>query len=225
MTQPPNIRITALDDDPLYLSILHRCVDESEGLTWLGGYRDSETFLDQANSSEVDLFFLDIQLEEGLGLDCVQPIRQRFPKAKIVLLTSHDSDEYVLRAFLQGADGYLLKNSTPEEIRTGIFEVMQGGAVMSASIARKVVRALKQAKSSVSESTNKQELEPESYPFSLSKREIEILDRLAIGQKYTEIAEALFIALPTVKTHIRSIYGKLEVSNKTEAALLWLGQK
>ena len=225
MTQPPNIRITALDDDPLYLSTLHRCVDESEGLTWVGGYRDSETFLDQANSSEVDLFFLDIQLEEGLGLDCIQPIRQRFPEAKIVLLSSHDNDEYVLSAFLQGADGYLLKNSKPEEIRTGIYEVMQGGAAMSASIARKVVRALKEAESSVSESTDKQPLAPESFPFSLSKREIEILDRLAIGQKYTEIAEALFIALPTVKTHIRSIYRKLEVSNKTEAALLWASLK
>ena len=225
MTQPPSIRITALDDDPLYLSMLHRYVDESEGLTWLGGYRDSETFLDQANSSEVDLFFLDIQLEKGLGLDCVQPIRQRFPEAKIVLLSSHDNDEYVLRAFLQGADGYLLKDSTREEILKGIHEVMQGGAAMSASIARKVVRALKEAESRVSESTDKQELDPESFPFSLSKREIEILDRLAIGQKYTEIAEALFIALPTVKTHIRSIYRKLEVSNKTEAALLWASLK
>lgn len=225
MTQPQSIRITALDDDPLYLSALHRCVDESEGLTWVGGYRDSETFLDQANSSEVDLFFLDIHLKEGLGLDCVQPIRQRFPKSKIVLLSAHDNDEYVLRAFMQGADGYLLKDSTPEEIRKGIHEVMQGGAAMSASIARKVVRAMKEAKSNVSESEDKQEPESESLPFSLSKREIEILDRLAVGQKYTEIAEALFIALPTVKTHIRSIYRKLEVSNKTEAALRWLGQK
>ena len=225
MTQPPNIRIAALDDDPLYLSTLHRCVDESEGLTWAGGYRDSETFLDQANLLEVDLFFLDIQLEKGLGLDCVQPLRQRFPKAKIVLLSSHDSDEYVLRAFLQGADGYLLKDSTREEIRSGIHEVMEGGAAMSASIARKLVRALKESESSVSESTDKQELKPESLPFSLSKREIEILDRLAVGQKYTEIAEALFIALPTVKTHIRNIYRKLEVSNKTEAALIWKNLK
>jgi DNA-binding NarL/FixJ family response regulator len=196
-------------------------VDESKGLTWVGGYRDSETFLDQADLSEVDLFFLDIHLEEGLGLDCVQPIRQRFPKSKIVLLSADDNDEYVLRAFMQGADGYLLKDSTREEILKGIHEVMQGGAAMSASIARKVVRAMNEAKSNVSESADKQEPESESLPFSLSKREIEILDRLAVGQKYTEIAEALFIALPTVKTHIRSIYRKLEVSNKTEAALIW----
>ncbi len=225
MTLPSTIKITALDDDPLYLSMLHQYVDGAEGLTWLGGYRDNETFLDQANSMEVDLFFLDIQLEKGLDLDCVQPLRQRFPKAKIVLLSSHYCDEYVLRAFLQGADGYLLKDSTREEISTGIHEVMEGGAAMSASIARKLVRALKESESSDSESTDKQALEPESFPVSLSNREIEILERLAIGQKYNEIAAALFIALPTVKTHIRNIYRKLEVSNKTEAALIWKNLK
>lgn len=221
MSQPQTIKITALDDDPLFLSTLHQCVEETQGLTWLGGYRDNETILDQANTMDVDLFFLDIQLEKGLGLDCVAPLHRRFPKAKIVILSTHDNDEYVLRAFTQGADGYLLKTSTPEEILIGIHEVMQGGAAMSASIARKLVRALRAQESKVSVLTDNQGHQPEASAFSLSKREIEIIERLAIGQKYTEIAKALFIALPTVKTHIRSIYRKLEVSNKTAAARIW----
>lgn len=228
---PRPVRVTALEDDPLYLSMFRRCcIDSIEGLTWAGGFSDIPTFLNEVRALDAELYFLDIHVKGLLGLDCIKPLKKIHPEGKIIMLSVHDDDDFVLRSFLEGADGYLLKDSTPEDIFAGIKDVLEGGAPMSTSIARKVVRALKHlnlnpspATDSMTQSGSASEAEVPDLP--LSNREMEILENLAVGKKYQEIANELFIALATVKTHVRHIYEKLQVSNKTEAIRVFLGQK
>lgn len=222
------VRVAALEDDPLYLSMFRRCcIENIEGIHWAGGYSDTSTFLNEAQDVNADLYFLDIHVGDQLGLDCIRPLKQIQPKAKVIMLSVHDDDDFVLKSFLEGADGYLLKDSTPEDIYTGIEDVLAGGAPMSTSIARKVIRALKalNAKPSAKSNSSPNNGDNLNPDLPLSSREIEILENLATGKKYKEIANELFISLATVKTHVRHIYEKLKVSNKTEAIMVFFGQK
>ncbi len=227
------IRIAALEDEPLYLSMFRRCIEGAEGFEWAGGFSDPETFLTASQKSHADIYFLDIHLKDQLGLDCIKPLKQLHPKSRIIMLSAHDHDHFVLKAFMEGADGYLLKDASPEEIRAAIEDALADGAPMSTSIARKVIRALKKLENGSTEcspNSNSPKSDPDTKGKSnpdlpLSSREVEILDKLATGKKYLEIAQDLFIALPTVKTHIRNIYSKLQVSNKAQAILFWIGYK
>lgn len=226
-----SIHVVALEDDPLYLSLFRRCIEGVEGLVWLGGFCEVDTFLVEVCKLDADLFFLDIHIKNQLGFDCIKPLKELYPRSKIIMLSAHDDDEYVLQSFVKGADGYLLKDATPEVIRAGIDDALAGGAPMSASIARKVIRALKKLESDSDGTFNKSETtssfneeKPNIPDLPLSKREIEILEMLATGKKYTRIAKELHIALSTVKTHVRHIYEKLHVSNKAQAVMYWARQ-
>ena len=142
------------------------------------------------------------------GIEATKRIHHLFPSVKIVMLTIFDDAEKIFDAILAGATGYLLKDEKPNKILAAIEEALEGGAPMSASIALKSL-ALIRGKSA--ESTK------ESKEFNLSKRELEILELLATGENYHQIADKLFISPKTVRKHIENIYTKLQVHNKIEA--------
>jgi DNA-binding NarL/FixJ family response regulator len=127
------------------------------------------------------------------------------------MLTVEGSRETVLNAFTQGADGYLLKDSSPDQVSAAIQDVVKDGAPMSPSIARLVVGILKTSDSMESETSTS------DLVVLLSQREREVLEHLAEGYRYAEIAERLSVATTTIKTHVKSIYRKLEVRNSAEA--------
>lgn len=214
------IRIIAVEDDPEYVQVLEQVLARNPNLELVRAFGNSVEFLAEMQQLQCDVIFLDIRMPKVSGLDCIGQIREFLPDTKIIMLTFHDDDDYVIKAFFEGADGYLLKDSHPRKILSAIDDAMEGGAPMSPAIARKLIKLLGRL--------NQQNGQADRIAKEarvkrlLSDREFEILQQLASGKQYAEIAELLFIAVDTVKTHIRHIYEKLEVRNKTEAITAFL---
>lgn len=151
-----------------------------------------------------DIIFTDIGLPGLSGIDGIKILKQKFPITLFMVYTVFDNDDKVFEALKAGANSYILKKESPTKVVDAIFELLDGGAPMSTSIARKVME-------SFHETTSMKVL------FPLSTREIEILTLLSKGYQNKEIAEQMFISAGTVKVHIHHIYEKLHVQNRVEA--------
>lgn len=157
----------------------------------------------------VDVILMDIEMQKMNGIDATFEVKKRYPQIKIVMLTVFDNDENIFNAIKAGADGYLLKEVNPKDLMNAILETISGGAAMTPSIAMKTLRLLRNPPNF--------EEKREELDVKLSQREIEVLEQVSKGLKYTAIAENLFISQGTVKKHIENIYTKLKVHNKLEA--------
>lgn len=207
-----SVRVAIVEDDESYIGVLKTVFARNEQIRITDAFSNSVAFLNAIPQLDADLVLLDINMPKVNGIDCLRQLRQFRPECKAIMLTVVDDSDMILRAFLEGASGYLLKEASRKDITAAIEDTMTGGAPMSSTIARKVVNLLKV------QEPPKASSDPDEDPrHALSKREYEILRLLAEGRKYVEIAEALFISLPTVKTHISHIYEKLKVRNKVEA--------
>ncbi len=161
-----------------------------------------------AEDSNVDVILMDIQMPEMDGIRATELIKEKHPQIKIVMLTVFDDDENIYNAIKAGANGYLLKDIDPEALVKGIKEVMNGGASMTPSIALKALNLLR----------NPEKLEEEvQEEILLTKREQDILEQIAKGLNYHQIAVNLIISPATVRKHIENVYKKLQVHNKVEA--------
>lgn len=164
--------------------------------------------LNQLHSdSNVDVILMDIQMPEMDGISATKEIAQKHPHIKIIMLTVLDEDQTVYEAIQSGASGYLVKESSPQEIYDGILQTLKGGAALSPNIALKAMKMIQNPESISKEKTN----------FELSDRELQVLRQLTKGLNYKQIAANLIISPNTVRTHIEKIYRKMEVSNKVEA--------
>jgi DNA-binding NarL/FixJ family response regulator len=170
------------------------------------GFNSAEKLLETIETEQPQIVLMDVNLPGINGIECTRKIKTVHPDILVVMFTVYENNENIFEALRAGASGYILKQSTPEEILAGIKEVSEGGSPMSASIARKVVSSF----SNVAGNEKKDD-------YELSPREIEVLQFLALGFRYKDIAEKLFISISTVRTHIYSIYEKLHVHNRTEA--------
>jgi DNA-binding NarL/FixJ family response regulator len=155
---------------------------------------------------------MDINLPGINGVECVRQLKPVLPDTQIVMLTVYENTDLIFQALSAGATGYLLKQTPPAELLTAIREVRSGGSPMTGHIARKVVASFQQSGNSSKEFEN------------LTPREKEVLDFLAKGFLYKEIADAMAISYDTVHTHIRKIYEKLHVRSRTEAVAKHLGR-
>lgn len=156
----------------------------------------------------IDLILMDIEMPVMNGIDATFGVKQRFPHIKIIMLTVFDNDEHIFRAIKAGADGYLLKETNPEELHRAITETMNGGASMTPSIALKTLRMFREPVDFSRSTTNE---------IKLTARETDVLEQLSTGLKYEQIAANLVISTGTVRKHIENIYSKLQVGNKLEA--------
>lgn len=162
-----------------------------------------------AKDNRVDLILMDIEMPKMNGIEATQTVKIRYPHIKIIMLTVFDNDESIFRAIKAGADGYLLKDSSPEELYRAICETLNGGASMTPSIALKTLRMLREPIdfAPIHETEN----------IRLTPREVEVLEQLSTGLKYDQIAGNLFLSTGTVRKHVENIYAKLQVCNKLEA--------
>lgn len=161
-----------------------------------------------SKNSDVDLVLMDIDMPEMDGITATGIIKDRFPHIKVVIVTIYDNDESIFSAINAGADSYILKETKAEKIYETIIDTLNGGAVMSPSIAVKALQALKK-------STQLQPVQADKNP-ELSVREIEVLECLSAGLSNKRIADKLFISTFTVKRHIENIYRKLQAKNRVE---------
>jgi DNA-binding NarL/FixJ family response regulator len=158
----------------------------------------------------VDAVLMDIEMPGMDGITATAAVRARFPGIKVVMLTVFDDEQRIFQAIQAGAMGYLLKDEPPETLRDAILQIMAGGAPMSPTIAARSLELLR-------DPSRGRKTAPAGDEVVLSPREVEVLEQLADGLEYQEIAAALVISPATVRKHIENIYRKLQVNNKMRA--------
>jgi DNA-binding NarL/FixJ family response regulator len=206
------ISVSIVEDDPPVRASLARLIDSSSGCHCVSRHGSAEKALQEIPGIKPDVVLMDINLPGINGVECVRRLKPLLPATQIIMLTVYQNTENIFDALAAGATGYLLKQTTPDELLAAIQEVHAGGSPMSSHIARKIVLSFQRTPSS----------SPEAQ--SLTPREVEVLDLLAKGFLYKEIAEKTKTTYATVHTHIRHIYEKLHVRSRTEAVARHLGQ-
>jgi DNA-binding NarL/FixJ family response regulator len=179
-------------------------VQSDEELSMVSSFKDAESAAQKLPGLKADIVVMDINLPGMSGIDCIRSIKEKCPGTQFLMFTVYENDEKVLEALQAGATGYLLKRTKPELILESIKELNQGGSPMSSNIARKLLNIFLHEKKAT-----KKEI--------LSDRENEVLELLADGLLYKEIANRLYIGHGTVRQHLHNIYEKLHVHNRTEA--------
>jgi len=183
----------------------------SPGFRCVSAYGTMETALRLLPADKPQVILMDINLAGKSGIECVSRLKPVMPDTQIVMLTVFEDSESIFQALSAGATGYLLKRLSPEKLLEAIRDVMAGGSPMSASIARKIVRSF-------------QKPAPQVSKHDLSPREKQVLELLARGEGYKQIAGELGISIDTVRTYIRRIYEKLFVHTRTQAVAKYLAQ-
>jgi DNA-binding NarL/FixJ family response regulator len=198
------IRVALLDDDEEILSGLSWMIENAEGFSCVGLYKNCSEALAALENNPPDVMLMDIGLPDKSGIECVRLLKQDYPEVQVLMLTVYSDEERIFESLRAGAVGYLLKRTQVPRLLEAITDAYKGGAPMSGEVARKVLGYFTQQKK-------------ETYTADLSKREKEILELLVQGYSYKAIAETLFLSPHTVRFHIHNIYGKLHVSSKAEA--------
>jgi DNA-binding NarL/FixJ family response regulator len=201
------INVAIVEDNKEIREGLAALINGSDGFHCVGEFRNAEDALFDLQKIQSDVVLMDINLPRMSGIECTRRLKDRQPDVPIMMLTVYEDDDKIFDSLRVGASGYLLKKTPPARLLDAIFEVYNGGSPMSSRIARKVVDTFRALGTSSKETEN------------LSKRENEILSYLAKGYRYKEIANALFISIETVRTHLRNIYEKLHVRSRGEAVL------
>jgi DNA-binding NarL/FixJ family response regulator len=206
-----NILVSVVEDDVKLRSSIARLIDSTAGFTCVSTHPSAENALKELPISKPQVVLMDINLPGMNGVECVRQLKISMPETEVLMLTIYENTNIIFSALSAGASGYLLKRSPPEKIIEAIRDVREGGSPMTGHIARKVVASFRKI------------TQPQHDYEKLSVREQQVLDALAQGRTYQEIAEALNISYTTVNTHIRHIYEKLHVRSRTQAVAMHLG--
>lgn len=199
------ITVSIVEDIEDIRESLRIMINGSTGFECVHVYTDAEEALEKMPANEIDVVLMDINLPKMNGIDCMKTLKPVMHNAQFMMYTVCDDDDNIFNALQSGASGYILKRTYPAQVLEAIRELHEGGSPMSNEIARRVIHYMHNK----GKKTEAVEL--------LTERETEILDLLAKGYLYKEIADELFISKSTVKQHIHNIYGKLHVQTRTEA--------
>jgi DNA-binding NarL/FixJ family response regulator len=207
-----SISVSIVEDDAGVRSSLAKLIDGSPGYRCLSQHPTAESALQELPRNSPNVILMDINLPGLSGVDCVRRLKPILQTTQIIMLTVYQNTEHIFNALAAGATGYMLKQTPPAELLTAIRDVHAGGSPMSSHIARKIVQSFQQPLRVAGDTDN------------LSPRESEVLDLLAKGYLYKEIADKMGLSYATIHTHIRHIYEKLHVRSRTEAVARHLGQ-
>ncbi len=204
------ISVSIVDDEKKLCESIATFLNDSPGFRCLSIYGSGKAALEHLPADRPDVVLMDINMAGMDGIECVRGLKVVAPQIQVLMLTVYEDTEQIFRALAAGATGYLLKRVEPGELLQAIRDVHTGGSPMSNSIARKVVASF-QAATRAGEQQNR-----------LSPREEAVLDCLAQGLAYKQIADKLDISINTIRTHLRHIYEKLHVQSRTEAVAKYL---
>jgi DNA-binding NarL/FixJ family response regulator len=204
------IKVSIVDDQADLRENIAGYLDAAKGFRCVSTYGTAAEALAQLPRDKPDVVLMDINLGGISGIECVHELKTRLPDTQVVMFTVFEDTAKIFSALAAGATGYLLKRFPPAKLLEAIRDVHEGGSPMSAPIARKVVQSLQAGPAQHDDTTE------------LSPREREVLNGLAVGHAYKQIADQLGVSIHTVRNYIRRIYEKLHVRSRTEAVAKFL---
>jgi DNA-binding NarL/FixJ family response regulator len=206
------IRVLVVDDDALVRSGLTLMLDGTEGLSVVGEAGDGDQVPAALNAHPTDVVLMDIRMPRVNGIVATARARARANPPEVIVLTTFDTDENVLRALRAGASGFLLKDAPPAEIAAAIRRVAAGDPILSPRITRRLMDRVATEAGTYARAR--------SALSTLSAREHDVATAVGHGRTNAEIAAELHVSVATVKAHLTRVLTKLEVGNRTQVALL-----
>ena len=201
-----SISVAIVEDEKHYNNALEKIIDYDADLHCIGQFYSGKAALVSLQEIHPDVVLMDIKLPDMSGIEVIAQILDTLPDTRFMMCTSFEDDLHIYEALKVGATGYLIKGESMDKIIASIKDVYQGGAPMSFGVAKRVLQYFREEKTIVNQQLN-----------DLSKSEFEILELLAKGYLYKEIAEIKQVTIDTIKKHVSNIYKKLHVNNKVEA--------
>ena len=193
------IKVVLIEDYDILRNSLKDIINQEDGYEVVGDFESYEFALPSIKQLQPDVILTDITLPGINGIEGIKQLKQILPQVAVIVVSVHENSQYVFDALCAGAVGYLTKNSGKQKVLEALNQLKLGGAPMSVNIARMVVESFQK------KSHN-----------DLTQRENEVLDLLSKGKSYASIADELCLSINTIKTHVKNIYEKLQVSSKEE---------
>ena len=212
---PTPVRVLIVDDDPLVRAGLTFMLSADPDLEIVGEVDDGSRVLGAVAEHRPDVVLMDIRMSVMDGLEASELLHQQADPPKILILTTFDTDEHVLRALRAGADGFLLKDTPPADLVRAVVSVAAGDTMLSPAVTRRLIE--------LAQHRNTARAQDESLMATLdglTEREREVAIAISLGKSNAEISSDLYISLATVKTHVTHLFAKLNVSNRVQIAIL-----
>jgi DNA-binding NarL/FixJ family response regulator len=204
------IRVAVVDDQRLFTRGLSGLVDMLPGVAVVGVAYDGEEAVALCREEEPDVVLMDISMPKMDGISATREIKELLPQTAVVILTGHEEDEHVFEGIKAGAQGYLLKDSEPEDLSRAIHTVYAGNTIIAPDLAQKMLNTFEAGGQAGS---------VRLAPPPLTERELEVMRALARGMSDKQIAQSLGISEKTVRNHTSNIYRKLHIFDRTQAVI------
>jgi DNA-binding NarL/FixJ family response regulator len=209
------IEVLLADDHEVVREGTRRFIDRTPGMKVVGEVANGIDAVEMAGQLWPDIVVMDVRMPGLNGLEATRRIKSEQPEIHVLILSAYEDDQYVFPLLDAGADGYLLKTTSGADVVSAIQTVCRGEKVLDPQITTKVVGRL---------TSQQPTYRGDEMLEALTAREMEVLRAVACGKSNKEVAEALFLSVYTVQVHLRNIYGKMGVSNRTEAVTYALAQ-
>jgi DNA-binding NarL/FixJ family response regulator len=203
-SEEEKIKLILFEDNVHLRESLTILINSSDDFICAGAFPDATQIIKDITGTGAQLIIMDIEMPGRSGIEASSIVKKTFPELPILMLTAFDDDNRIFQSLCAGGSGYLLKNSTPDQILTALMDVYQGESVLSPSVAKRVVRFF-----------HSYSMPADQY--NLTAKETETMQYLADGKSYKMIADTMHVTLETVKSHMKNIYRKLHVNNGSEA--------
>lgn len=207
------IKVLIVDDQSLIREGLAMMLGLFSNIVVVGQVCNGQEAIEFINTEDVDLVLMDIRMPIMDGVEATKIIKEKYPEVKVLILTTFNEDEYIFEGLKYGADGYLLKDISSEELVKSIETVYKGHMLLQPDVAKKMISAMEHR------TIKKDEIINEHFK-ELTEKEYEIVLLIGEGKSNREIAEAIYLAEGTVKNHITKILNKLKLRDRTQVALL-----